>query len=374
MTNNKILHTGDIHLGMTYGNRGYSEGVRNELVNARFETLSGLVERANRENCGLFLVAGDLFHRTNVPRQTILRALEILTGFEGNCVAVLPGNHDYGDEYSSLWKTFRETAPDNILLLDQTIPYDLREFNLEITLYPAPCNSKHSGNNRLGWIRELGERPAGVVHLGVAHGSVKGISPDFDERYFPMEADELVELGLHHWCLGHTHVPYPERDLLGESHFTYCGTPEADGFDCRHGGFARITQLDEQNNFKSRLITTGRFNFAELHREVNGLDDLLELEREIANKGENTLMKLTLDGTLPRDEYEKRWEILERIRDRLTYLELDETSLSVEITKQTIAEEFASESFPFLLLTRLEAKGETEALQAAYQMIKKVRK
>ena len=360
-------------MGMTYNNRGYPLGVKNELVEARFQTLAGLVELANREECGLFLVAGDLFHRTNVPRQTILRTLEILAAFEGNCVAVLPGNHDYGDEFSTLWKTFRETAPDNVLLLDRTMPYDLGEYNLEMILFPAPCHSKHSGENRLGWIRELGERPSGL-HIGVAHGSVKGVSPDFDDRYFPMETRELVELGLHHWCLGHTHVPYPERELTRESPFTYCGTPEADGFDCRHNGFARITMLDEQGSLESRSIVTGRFNFGERHKEVKGLDDLLELERELANRGENSLLKLVLSGTLPRDEYDARWEILERIRDALTYLELDETSLCVEITERTIAEEFARESFPFLLLSRLAEKGEMEALQEAYQMIKKVSK
>lgn len=370
----KIFHTGDLHLGMVYGNRGYPEGVRKELVEIRFKTLQGLVERANREKCSLFLVAGDLFHRTNVPRQTVLWALEILSAFEGNCVAVLPGNHDYGDEYSSLWKTFREAAPDNVLLLDRTAPYDLREFNLEMTLFPAPCHSKHSGENRLGWIREMETLPGTGVKLGVAHGSVKGISPDFDGRYFPMEGRELAELGLHHWCLGHTHVPYPDRDMTRDAPFTYCGTPEADGFDCGHSGFARITLLDGEGSLESRCIVTGRFNFGELSKDVSGLDDLLELERELAGRGENTLLKLALRGSLPRDEYDGRWEILERIRECLVYLELDESSLGMEITAETIGEEFARESFPFLLLSRLAQKGETEALQAAYQMIKKVSK
>lgn len=368
----KIFHTGDIHLGMTYNNRGYPQGVRDELVEARFKTLARLVELANHEKCRLFLVAGDLFHRTNVPRQSVLKALEILNSFEGNCVAVLPGNHDFRDEFSVLWKTFLDAAPDNVLLLDRTEPYDLRDFNLDMTLFPAPCDSKHSGENRLGWIRELGKRPAGIG-LGVAHGSVKGVSPDFEDRYFPMEERELAELNLHHWCLGHTHVTYP-GGLTSESPFTYCGTPEADGFDCKHSGFARIILLDDQDNLESRCVDTGRFKFNELCKEIINLDDLLELEREFAGKGENILLKLSLNGTLPRDEYNARWEIIDRIRESLFYMELDESSLSVEITFDTIAEEFARESFPFLLLSRLAEKGETEALQVAYQMIKKVKK
>lgn len=368
----KIFHTGDIHLGMTYRNRGYPEELRKELVEARFQTLAGMVKQANREKCALFLVAGDLFHRTNVPREMILRAVEILGAFEGNCVAVLPGNHDYRDEFSTLWKSFRELAPDNVLLLEQMTPYNLGEYNLEMTLLPAPCHSKHSGGNNLGWIRELDTLPEGGVRLGVAHGSVKGVSPDFDGRYYPMETGELAELPVHHWCLGHTHITYPDQAVSTDISFTYCGTPEPDGFDCTHRGFARITTLDQSGNMESRAVVTGRFSFSELHQEIKGWDDLIALEHKLEGSAGDTLLKLVLSGTLPRDEYSVRTEVLDRLRALTAYLELDEAALEVEITSRTIDEEFARGSFPYLLLSRLAAKGENEALQEAYQLVRKV--
>ena len=371
----KILHTGDLHLGMTFRNRSYPEDLRKTLVKARFETLQGLVERANGEKCQLFIVAGDLFHRTNVSRETVLRAAEILSGFNGNCVAVLPGNHDYLEGFDSLWKTFRENALDHLLVLEETSPYSLEDYNLEAVLYPAPCHRKHSPENRLGWIRELEEKLPGKWHLGIAHGSVKGISPDFDSRYFPMEEEEFRDLDLDHWCLGHTHVRYPDSDSSPGIVFAYCGTPEPDGFDCRHGGFARLTTLGDEGDLHSlSLVETGCFRFREIEREVKSAGDLHHLKRELAGEGANTLVRLSLGGVLPREDYHSRHEILEELKEELAYLEVDDSEMVLEISPETISAEFPRDSFPYLLLSRLADRGEKEALQQAYQLVRKVKK
>jgi len=371
----KVLHTGDLHLGMTFNSRGYPEALRRELVEARLKTLERLVETANAEGCQLFVVAGDLFHRTRVPRETVLQALRALSAFQGNCVAVLPGNHDYYEPYGGLWKELRESAGsfDHLLLLTETAPYALQDYGLEAVLYPAPCHSKHSAQNRLGWIRELAQRPPGRWHLGVAHGSVRGISPDFEGSYFPMEEEELIQAGLDHWFLGHTHVRYPDRDHARNCPFTYCGTPEPDGFDCRHRGQAWITTLDDSGAVECRGLTTGQFFFQELRVTVSSAGELEELKRQLAADGERSLVKLYLEGTLPEDEYRKRSDWFRELRESLAYLEEDDGELAMEITPATIESLFPRNSFPYLLLSRLSEKGEREALQLAYRLISEVR-
>ncbi len=374
----KIFHTADLHLGMTFRNRNYPEQVRNNLVEARFETMAGLVERANRENCHLFLVAGDLFHRANVSQKVILRALEILSRFAGSCVALLPGNHDYWDEFSPLWKSVQQNAFDNLVLLSQAVPYHLGDYDLDLVLYPAPCDRKHSHTGRVAWISALGERPPARWHLGVAHGAVRGISPDFEGHYFPVEEEELAAMRLHHWCLGHTHMRYPDADTSRGTVFSICGTPEPDGFSCSHDGYARIITLDEGGDVESRTFTTGRFRFREAKRELKSLDELVALKDEFVSsadgRAEDTLLKLALSGFLSREEYTARKAVLEELHKALAYMELDEEELSIDISPDTIAEEFARDSFPYMLLSRLAGKGEEEALQLAYRLIKKVKK
>lgn len=370
----KILHTGDLHLGMTFGTRGYSPGVRQQLVEARFNALENLVATANRESCHLFIVAGDLFHRVNVSQEVVLKALKCLSAFNGSCVAVLPGNHDFHDGFSPLWKYFRDNSPDHLLFLGEASPYSLGDYGLDAVLYPAPCDAKHSGQNQLGWIRALTARPAGRWHIGIAHGAVKGVSPDFDSRYYPMDAAELAELQMHHWFLGHTHGRYPHQDTARGEVFTYCGTPEPDGFDCSHGGSAWITTLKDHGHELSQSLLTGQFRFWEITKEVASRQDLGALADELAALGKNALVKLALTGSLAQEEYQERSRFYQDLEASLMYLETDDSGLNMRVTPENIAAEFAAGSFPQLFLDRLVGRGDSEALQLAYQLVKKVKR
>lgn len=370
----KLLHTADLHLGMTYNHRNYPEGLRRQLVEARYETLEKLVELAIREQCHLLVVAGDLFHRANIARVEIIRTLKILSRFEGGCVAVLPGNHDFYDPFSALWKEFRENAFDGMVLLTETAPYSLQEYGIDAVLYAAPCHRRHSAENRLGWISELETRPAGRWHIGVAHGSVAGVSPDCDQLYFPMTEAELAAANLDHWCLGHTHIRYPDLEQVTGQPFFFSGTPEPDGFDCRHGGTAWLTALEEGGHAQSRSVDTGRFRFLELMRELRCFAELEPLKEDLRQCGGHTLVKLRLTGVLLEEEYLGRSRWFSELRETLAYLEEDDTGLAVELTPDLIAARFPDRSFPHRLLSRLIEKEDREALQLAYRLISEVKK
>ena len=369
----KLLHTADLHLGMTFKNRAYPEEVREQLTEARYETLARLVERANQEKCHLMVIAGDLFHRANVASETIDRVISILHRFQG-CVAILPGNHDYYEPYGSLWSDLRERAPEELLLMVQNEPYPLNDYGIDAVLYPAPCTAKHSPSNNLDWIRNV-EKPEARWHIGVAHGAVKGISPDFEQQYYPMEEKELFSSGLHLWCLGHTHVRYPDREEAEKAFYMYSGTPEPDGFDCRHTGYAWIIEIDEEGKSIARSVETGRFRFVEMQKKVANLSDLEAVPRELAAHSVplDTLVKLKLSGTLPEEDYKSRRAFFDRLRETYMYVEIDESELTVEITPEVISASYPEGSFPHLLLTRLAEKEDREALQIAYRLVEEVK-
>ncbi|MFY9384148.1 MAG: DNA repair exonuclease [Dethiobacteria bacterium] len=370
----KIFHTADLHLGMTFGNRSYPEEVRRQLVEARYETLERLVELANEAQCRIFLIAGDLFHRAQMPREIIARVARTLSRFQGDCIAVLPGNHDYCDGYGSLWNEMRELAPDALLLLTDTVPYPLHDYGIDAVIYPAPCHRKHSRENRLGWIGELAEKPAAGWQLGVAHGTVRGISPDLEGEYFPMDENELAGLRLHHWFLGHTHVRYPDLEQVQGAPFCFSGTPEPDGFDCRHGGSAWITTLEEGGGVHCRAISTGKFRFMEIARELRDAAGLDELQEELRQAGKQALVKLRLSGFLPEKAYNSRRRRLDELRSSLLYLEDDDSALAVELSAELIEDRFPSGSFPQRLLSRLAQKNDPAALQLAYRLIDEVKR
>jgi len=179
----KIFLTSDVHLGMKFA--GYPS-VQDKLIEARFQALKHCVEIANSRECDLFVVGGDLFDRVSVAKGDIQRAADVLGDFQGSLVAVLPGNHDFITQRpDGLWAIFKGFADHNVLVLESSQPYPLKPYDLDATLYASPCQAKHSQENGIEWIREI-EKDNGVrFHIGIAHGSLEGLSPDFNQGLKP---------------------------------------------------------------------------------------------------------------------------------------------------------------------------------------------
>jgi DNA repair protein SbcD/Mre11 len=369
----KMLHTADNHLGMTFTNRDYPDDVSRQLVEARFENLEKLVNLAEEEKCHLIIVAGDLFHRVSVSTTHITKAVKILKRFSG-IIALLPGNHDYYETNGPLWAKLKEIATEEMILMTEQAPYNLSDYGIDAVLYPAPCDGKHSSIHRLDWITKLAERPAAKWHVGVAHGSVHGVSPDFNEQYYPMEEAELVTCGLNHWCLGHTHIPYPNIQETGSVPYIYSGTPEPDGFDCRHEGSVWVTELQDNGTCFNRLIKTGQYRFVDIEKAVNDINEILSIADSIESDSKKTLVKLKLAGTLPEEDYRDRLKIINQVAETLFYLEYDDNELSIEIDASIIDGKYPQGSFPHHLLGRLIKLNETDAVQIAYRLIEEVKK
>jgi len=255
----RLLITADVHLGMKFA--GYPE-IQSELAGARFETLENVVKRANAEDCELFVVAGDLFDRVTVAKPDVIRAAQIIDGFEGALVVILPGNHDYYSmAQSDLWTLFKEASGDKTLLLERPQKYPLSHYDLDACLYAAPCEAKHSEENRVDWIRTQARDKGTRFHIGVAHGSLQGFSPDFDKKYYPMTPVGLLNSEMDLWLLGHTHLPSPAQPGKFDKIF-YPGTPEPDGFDCDHEGRAWIIEIQDDKSIVPTSLTTGKYRFA----------------------------------------------------------------------------------------------------------------
>jgi len=229
--NLKILHTGDLHIGMKFN--GYPEGLRQRLTEARFKVLEALVKEANEAECQLLVMAGDLFDKTTVPPRDVERAAVTLDKFAGDCILVLPGNHDYYNGQGGLWSQFQNRLTGKILLLNESRPYALHEYDLDAIVYPAPCQRKHSSHNNLGWMTGQVRRESALWHIGIAHGALEGLSPDLNQEYFPMSRKELESVPVDLWLLGHSDLPYPTfAATTGQKHLN-AGHPEPDGLDVR---------------------------------------------------------------------------------------------------------------------------------------------
>ena len=236
----KIFHTADVHIGKKYDR--YPD-IREKLIESRFECLKRAVRKADEESCDFFVIAGDLFDRVNgIAVNDVKKVVGILADF-GGTVIVMPGNHDYYNEEVKVWRDFKDVlakTASNIVLMAEMKEYSFTANGECVYFYPALCQSKHSEENGLGWIKErtMDER---AYHIGIAHGSVDKYSPDFNKEYYPMTEKELTNIPVDAWLLGHTHVPFPndlreDKDTEGYALFNP-GTIEQTDFSNNTEGF-----------------------------------------------------------------------------------------------------------------------------------------
>lgn len=414
-----VFLTSDLHLGMKFASL---PEVQAELAEARFSCLKRMVLIANEKRADVFAVAGDLFESVSVAKRDVERAARMLSEFQGKLVAVLPGNHDYLSAEDTLWKRFKEAGGDSVLLLEEKRPYPLEHYGVDACLFPGPCVSKHSKSNAVGWVgaavkeiaggkdgaaakgqpssaksRAAGKAPeaasgstGGRHHIGIAHGSLEGFSPDFNGDYYPMRSTELLSSGLDLWLLGHTHLRYPAKPGSHDRIF-FAGTPEPDGFDCSHEGFAWLLELEEGGAVSAREIRTGAYRFAREEVEIGGAADLAAFVRRYAISGSahgasgtrgatekasasNVLLKAVLQGRLPPEEFPELERARARLAEKLMYLDWDSSGVRELITPDTIDREFPQGSFPHGLLSGLVKAGDAEALELAYELLQEARR
>ena len=370
----KLFVTGDNHIGMKYSSHDKAD----VLIARRITAFRDMVERANIENCDIFVITGDLFHNTSgIAKKDIKALLEMLTQFRGT-VVVLPGNHDYYDKDVKVWQYFEDvmTTCDNILLIKEYKPYTLYLDNGEVTLYPAHCTSLHSapGQNNLGWIKNEDISPDSTYRIGIAHGAVEGESLDKEGAYFQMKRSELECIPMDAWLIGHTHVPFP-KNLTEE--FCACerifnaGTHVQTDVSCNTEGLCFIVEISADKTVRAKKFVSGNICFYRKNIAVTAGDFESILNRELAELPDNSVVDLILTGAVTPEEYEDRTDIIEDALSRFVEGTYNDYSLSKLISKTLIESEFPETSFSAGLLSSL--MTEPKEAQLVYELLKSLK-
>lgn len=376
----KIFVTGDNHIGKKYDR--YPD-VREKLIQSRFDSMRDMVRQAEKEGCGLFAVTGDLFDNiSTVKVGDVKQVAEILAEFSGT-VLVLPGNHDYytGDE--RVWKDFEKALQDranNVVLLKAFREYAFEIGDEQAVIYPAYCHAKHSVENNLAWIRETEIPRDGTYRIGMAHGAIKGITPDRKEEYFLMTEKELSDIPVDIWLIGHTHIPYPDlkekEDSTGYRIFNP-GTHEQTDLHNRTEGCCFVVSLKkgaEKAVVSAHKYISGRVRYYDLALDIRAAEkDSLQkkLEDITAGLGQSAVIRVKISGTVKQDEYEERKRIYQTVLAGFLSYEVDDCELSPEITVERIRREFSELSFAAQFMERF--LDNPVELQMAYDLMQQCR-
>lgn len=373
----KIFETGDNHIGLKYS----SHEKKQELVDARINAFKQMVWEANREQCDLFCITGDLFENTHPTKKDVSSVINLLSAFQGT-VVTLPGNHDYYDPEVKAWQYFEELTADkdNFLLLKEYRPYEFTEGGNDIVIYPALCTSLHSqpGENNLGWIKEQNIIPDRKYRIGIAHGAVEGETIDSEGAYFMMTRAELNAIPVDTWLIGHTHVPFPndlsDSEYKEDGRIFNAGTHVQTDVNNNTQGLCFIIEIEEgdgQKKVQAKKFVSGNVRF--YRNEINVKPDELKssIEQAVYNYGDNSVVDLILKGSVSDEEYVHRNEIIEDCLNRFLEGTYNTFKLSRQLTPELIDKEFPETSFSAAFLKSL--LNDPKETQMAYDLIKTIK-
>lgn len=371
----KIFVTGDNHIGKRYDR--YPD-VKDILIESRFKCIEDMVSYADSEQCNLFVVTGDLFDNiSTIKVSDVNRVVNILGEFGGN-VLILPGNHDYytGDE--KVWKDFEkalEKTNHNITVLKEMRTYSYEIGDEKIAIYPAFCEAKHSDENNLSWIREADIETKGFYNIGIAHGALKGITPDIEGRYYLMSEAELMEIPMDAWLVGHTHIPYPDiKDTAVSGYRVFNpGTHEQTDYHNNTVGecfVIEINKSDNETDITAKRYISGQIRYYDLQLDISGSEDRIfenELENLVSELDSHSIVRARLKGSVSEQDYENRKIIYQKVLERFLSYECADEELSEKITIEKIRSEYSELSFVSKLMEKL--IDEPVELQMAYELI-----
>jgi len=329
----KFLHTADWQLGKPY-QRINDDSKRARLQLERIACLRRIGEVARDSNASFVLVAGDIFDSPSPVKATIAAACESIGAMKIPVLAI-PGNHDHGGP-GSLWaQPFfvreREKLAPNLRVLLDAKPVILDN----AVIFPAPLLRRHDPADPTAWIRTAFDDPdfpADLPRIVLAHGSVQGFEASQEDE------DEEVR-GLNRIAL--ERLPASEIDYiaLGDWHGTkqisskawYSGTPEIDRFPKggdNDPGNILIVEVARNRAPQVEKKRTGNFRWNDFpHRfsEDEGFDAFhAALENRIGEWGQDSLLKLTLTGSLGIATSQRLADLIESLDARLIRVKLDD--------------------------------------------------
>lgn len=328
-----FLHTADWQLGKPY-QRVTDETKRARLQHERIAALRRIGEAAREAQAAFVLVAGDLFDSTSPLNATVALACEAI-GAMNVPVLVIPGNHDYGGP-GSLWEQpffvrEREKLAPNLRILLTPEPVMLEQ----AVLFPAPLLRRHDHADPTAWIRHAFEAvdfPTQLPRIVLAHGSVQGFETTQDDEDEEAKGLNLIDL---------KRLPDEEIDYiaLGDWHGTkpispkawYAGTHEIDRFpkgsDNDPGNILIVRAARGEMPFVEKK-RSGHFRWNEFpyrFSEDEGFPAFqAALEESIGEWGQDSLLKLSLEGSLGIETSQRLAELIESLQARLLRVKIED--------------------------------------------------
>ncbi|MEX0605974.1 MAG: DNA repair exonuclease [Marinobacter sp.] len=324
----KFLHTADWQMGRVFSRFDTDDGAA--LAEARYASIERLAELATEQGCDAVLVAGDVFDAQMVSDRTIRRVFNAMVGFTGPWV-LLPGNHDAA-LVESVWTRAQrlKAVPTNVLLALESGILSLAEQG--IAVLAAPLTQRHTYSD-LTEAFDAMLTPAGLIRVGLAHGSVLGILPDEIDATNPIAPDRAERANLDYLALGDWHGVKEVNERTW-----YSGTPEPERFRNNEAGYALVVEISESGAQPGvTRHDTAKYRWHQWREQLSVASDLDELLKRLEQLPEDSVIDCRLEGTITLANDQRLTEALSIAGARYRSVSCDRAGLQLEPTDEDIA-------------------------------------
>ena len=283
----KFLHTADWQIGRLFAT--FDPEHAPLLAEARISAVERLAALAAARGVDAVLVAGDVFDAQTVSDRTVRRLFNALSAFAGPWL-MIPGNHDAALA-ESVWTRAQRlgAVPANVHLC---LMPEVRLFpELGFAVLPAPLTQRHTYGDLTDWF-DSAETPAGLLRIGLAHGSVQGILAEDIDSANPIAMDRPDRARLDYLALGDWHG----TKIVGPR-IAYSGTPEPARFKANDSGQALLVDIPAVGAFPHITpIATAQFRWRSITVELQVESDADFLMGLLQALQSNEVVDLTITG------------------------------------------------------------------------------
>lgn len=306
----KFVHTADLHLDSPFTVEDAQKAAkrRSELR----ETFSHLIDEAKSFGAHFVFIAGDLFDRRNVTKNTLDLAVSLFRSYPECKFIITPGNHDF---YSpdSVWE--KTEFPENVFVFkDERIERitfeDVGEDHERVNVFGYAFTSQSFEYSPLSGENELCEGLDGINIL-CAHADIYSKN----SANCPITVEQIENSGFDYVALGHVHNGGEVCERNGV-YYAYSGSLEGQSFHDLGERGALFTNLERKNGktiCESEFVALAARVYAVERVNVTGSQDTAELETKISefaaglSHGERTIMRLIVAGDVsPQAKVEPR--------------------------------------------------------------------
>jgi len=281
----KIIHTGDLHLGMTFKSLGNNSKLHRRDCQ---DVFSNIIDLCINEKVDSLLIAGDLFDKPNPSKPIITFVVDELKRLKDKNIPVfiISGNHDPYNK-DSFWLQYK--FPSNIIIFDSNRLEPKTIGNLTVYGLAYMNNTKEP-------LKDFKAEKSDNFKVGLIHGSTTNIKSEEEPEYGyrPIKKSQIDSSNLDYIALGHFHNLL---EIKGKVTCFYCGSPEGLNFKNRPDSSVLLVKY-AGGKVSVKPIKTALKEFHTEEIDCTKYDNDTELRKQLEkNKGDHKILRLIVKGS-----------------------------------------------------------------------------